>query len=317
MESPFHAGELAVQARAGVLAAARRVGGIIDPELHPRAAPFLAGQRLAVLGAADADGHVWASALAGEPGFLSAPGARTLRIAASPGAGDPLAVALGAGKPLDAGVLVIDLETRRRLRVNGLAEPSGGGVVLHVRETYWNCPKYIQLRAAVPPLSAASAGSGAGDDGTVRSAGLTDGQRAWIAAADTFFIATANPAGGADASHRGGEPGFVVPSRGDDGEDVLLFPDYSGNTMFNTLGNLAVSPAAGLLFIDFERGATLQLTGFAEVLWEPRDYAAFPGAERAVRFRVAQVVERARAVTPRWHLVEPSPFNPPAPAPAG
>ena len=96
-------------------------------------------------------------------------------------------------------------------------------------------------------------------------------------------------------------------------------PDYPGNNMFNTFGNLAVNPAAGLLFVDFERGATLQLTGTADVLWEREHLAAFPGAERAVRFRVAEALERPHATTLRWRLVERSPFNPPleGPVPAG
>ena len=65
-------------------------------------------------------------------------------------------------------------------------------------------------------------------------------QRAWVAAADTFFIASAAPGGGADASHRGGNPGFV---RVRDAA-TLEWPDYSGNTMFNTLGNITADTPA-------------------------------------------------------------------------
>ena len=70
-------------------------------------------------------------------------------------------------------------------------------------------------------------------------------------------MATANPAGHLDASHRGGHPGFVRV--GDDGR--LWIPDYPGNSMFMTLGNLALYPAAGLLFLDFAGGQALQVTG--------------------------------------------------------
>jgi predicted pyridoxine 5'-phosphate oxidase superfamily flavin-nucleotide-binding protein len=122
-------------------------------------------------------------------------------------------------------------------------------------------------------------------------------QGAAIAAADTFFIASWHPAGGADASHRGGRPGFVEVRD----ERTLEFPDYPGNNMFNTLGNLAGHPRAGLLFADFERGDLLQLTGRARVL-----------GEHAVRIRID--VEEVRA-TPagtslRFELVESSPSNP-------
>ncbi|HET7234791.1 MAG TPA: pyridoxamine 5'-phosphate oxidase family protein [Longimicrobium sp.] len=318
MASPYHPGEIAVQTRAGVLTAALRLGGIIAPQLPPRAGQFLATQRLAVLGATGAEGRVWASALAGEPGFLRMVDETILHIAATPAAGDPLAAvfahAAALAEPLDVGVLVIDPATRRRLRVNGLAWPApGGGVRVNVRQAYWNCPKYIQQRTPAPRPSLPAAAMESGEPR--RGASLSDRQRGWVASADTFFIATAHPAGGTDASHRGGEPGFVRLERGVEGQDVLVFPDYPGNNMFNTLGNLAENPAAGLLFLDFERGATLQLTGTAQVLWERGEYADFPGAERAVRFRVAEVVELPHDTTPRWHLEDRSPFNPPPPAP--
>ncbi|HEY0779797.1 MAG TPA: hypothetical protein VGD56_17650, partial [Gemmatirosa sp.] len=80
-------------------------------------------------------------------------------------------------------------------------------------------------------------------------------------------------------------------------------------------GNLAVNSAAGLLFVDFERGAALQLTGAADVRWDRAEFAVLPGAERAVRFRVAGVVELPSATPLRWRLVERSPFNPPLPEP--
>ncbi|CAA9380117.1 MAG: probable iron-sulfur binding protein YPO1417, partial [uncultured Gemmatimonadetes bacterium] len=78
-------------------------------------------------------------------------------------------------------------------------------------------------------------------------------------------------------------------------------------------GNLAVNPRAGLLFIDFDQGATLQLSGSAEVLWDRADFAAFPGAHRAVRFRVSDVVELPHGTRLHWRLIQRSPFNPPAP----
>ena len=317
MTTPYHPGELAVQARAGVLGAAARVGGIISPAVPASADAFLARQPFAVIGAADAAGRVWASLLSGGLGLLRAPDPHTLHVADRLTPKDPLAAALaGAAAPAggaDVGVLVIDLATRRRLRVNGAAEPSAdGGLLVRVRQAYWICPKYIQQRALVPP-PAGTTDLWAEAAAAPQAATLTDAQRDWVTCADTFFIASARPAGGADASHRGGEPGFVQLARGAAGEDVLEFPDYPGNNMFNTFGNLAVHPAAGLLFVDFARGATLQLTGTAEVLWERAQYAAWPGGERAVRFRVDAVLERPHGTALRWRLVERSPFNPPTP----
>jgi uncharacterized protein len=74
--------------------------------------------------------------------------------------------------------------------------------------------------------------------------------------------------------------------------------------MFKTLGNLTVEPRAGLLFVDWESGATLQLTGRADVVWDD--------TERRVEFAIDEVRERVRAMPARWHLIEPSRLNPPA-----
>jgi len=141
----------------------------------------------------------------------------------------------------------------------------------------------------------------------VRESGaLDDSQREWIRAADTFFIATRSREAGADASHRGGEPGFVDVVDG----SRLAWPDYSGNRMFQTLGNLATDASAGLVFIDFEAGRTLQLTGRAVVDWEAGRAAGYPGAERVVDFAITRVAETRGRYELRRRLVERSPFNP-------
>jgi predicted pyridoxine 5'-phosphate oxidase superfamily flavin-nucleotide-binding protein len=129
---------------------------------------------------------------------------------------------------------------------------------------------------------------------------LDERGRALVAAADTLFIASLHPQRGADASHRGGRPGFVQVAP--DGAS-LRFPDYPGNRMFQTLGNITVQPRAGLLFVDWETGAAVQLTGRAEVVWE--------GEARHVEFAVDEVRERERAMPARWQLIEPSRLNPP------
>ena len=80
--------------------------------------------------------------------------------------------------------------------------------------------------------------------------------------------------------------------------------------MFNTLGNLAVNPRSGLLFIDFERGHTLQLTGRAEIIWDADRTAEFVGAERLVAFEIDRVLAIANANSRHWQFVEYSPANP-------
>jgi hypothetical protein len=121
----------------------------------------------------------------------------------------------------------------------------------------------------------------------VRGSQLSESQQQQISRADTFFIATDNPDRGADVSHKGGNPGFVRvvdPQR-------IAFPDYNGNSMFNTLGNLTVNPHAGLLFIDFDTGRTLQLSGRASIDWSPERIRNFAGAERVVDFELEQIID--------------------------
>jgi uncharacterized protein len=259
MSGAYHEGEIAVQERAGVRETARKVGGIIGNAMPPVAAAFIEEQRFAVAGFADGEGRVWASLLVGEPGFLHSDTESTLTVERLPPASDPLTARLQEvedGLPL--GLLVIYLRDRKRMRANGTAYPRANGFDLHLSEVYSNCPKYIQSRE----ISTEDRIEGTAvivSRGTV----LTDEQRAFVSQADTLFIATRHPQRGVDASHRGGMPGFVRILD----ERTLVFPDYAGNRMFNTLGNLQVEPAAGLLFVDWATGATLQLTGDAQTLW--------------------------------------------------
>jgi uncharacterized protein len=292
---PFHDGERQVQRQVGVARAAEALGGMVSRSVTPAVARFLRTQRLAVAATLDGGGRPWASLLTGDAGFIQAVDDRLLLLAARPDESDPLNANL-RDRP-ELGLLVIDPRTRQRIRANGRGRLSPQGLFLRTDQVYGNCPKYIQKRRIVAEVEP-------GPAAVVRTPALDARQRSWIAGADTFFIASFDAEGGPDASHRGGRPGFV---RVLDAQR-LAFPDYPGNNMFNTLGNLARHPRAGLLFVDFTAGAVLQLTGRTEVLFAP---------ERAVTFEIEDVVERRGASALRWELVEPSPSNPrPAVMPA-
>ena len=98
--------------------------------------------------------------------------------------------------------------------------------------------------------------------------------------------------GGVDVSHRGGPVGFArldqVASAARGPHTTLTIPDYVGNFMFNTLGNILLQPRVGLLFVDFQTGATLHLAGHAEVLLDSPEIARFEGAQRLVKVRVTR-----------------------------
>src|SRR5262249_17942352 len=133
-----------------------------------------------------------------------------------------------------------------------------------------------------------------------RGTALTCEQQAVIEQADTFFIASVHDGTGADASHRGGQPGFVrvLDPR------TLRVPDYAGNNMFQTLGNIAADPRVGLLFVDFDTGMTLQLTGRARILWHREEFADLTGAERALDLQIDAVVEIAAHGPLGWRFLE-------------
>jgi predicted pyridoxine 5'-phosphate oxidase superfamily flavin-nucleotide-binding protein len=295
----FHEGERAVQTRAGVEAESRRLGRGISREIPEGAGGFLEAQRIAVLAGVDKTGRVWASLVTGNPGFITAPSSRTLRLAAELPDADPLGQALSTDAAL--GVLVLDPERRRRLRVNGRVTDTRPGVIeIRAEEVFGNCPKYIQARA--PEGDAWAQRAGAVQHGNA----LTSSQRLAIERADTFFIASVHAGTGTDASHRGGQPGFVRVL----GERKLRVPDYAGNNMFQTLGNIAADPRVGLLFVDFDTGTTLQLSGRARILWERHEFGELMGAERALEVEIDEIVEIAGQGPLGWRFLEYSPFNP-------
>jgi predicted pyridoxine 5'-phosphate oxidase superfamily flavin-nucleotide-binding protein len=308
MSEVFHAGEIEVQRRAGVERMASRVGNSIHAAVPPVAEEFLAARRWVVLATTDDTERPWASVLSGSPGFvrvlnggMDGSGAThppALALRATPASGDPLAANLSSTEFV--GLLAIDLATRRRMRVNArLTSHGDGAIVLRADQIYSNCPQYIQRRRE----SAGARQQGA--PGVRHANALSASQRDWIAASDTFFIATVNPGEGADASHRGGPPGFVRVLG-----DRLVWPDYQGNMMFNTLGNITVFPKAGLLFPDFATGSTLQVTGVASIDWDAGRAAAVPGAQRLVELTVEEVVEIRGAMPDRLELVDYSPHLP-------
>jgi len=230
---------------------------------------------------ADADGWPLATLVQGPPGFASAPDPARLDVAALPSTDDPVRAHLLAGAP--AGMLGIDLGTRRRNRLNGIVARTGaGGFAVDVVQSFGNCPRYIHVRTLVPVARTPG-------PATAFGAELPPRARALLAAASTLFVASASGAdasagaGGLDISHRGGPAGFARL----DG-DVLTVPDYAGNRYFNTLGNFLAEPRAAIVVADFATGDVLQLQGVVTVDWEAGAPEQVPPVERAWRFRIVR-----------------------------
>jgi len=296
----YHRGELEVQVRAGVQNDGTRMLKAVRATLPPIARAFLSEQRMIVAGTTVVDGYVWASVLTGEPGFLRTVDEQTLEIRAVPHPGDPLFSNLGVGETA-IGLIAIDFSTRRRVRINGRAQNQDGSILVHLEQVYSNCSQYIQTRSLLLPDATSDGRQNAESPGSqaIYSTELSAGQWSLIEKADTFFIASSHSVGGNDASHRGGLPGFISIKNA----TKLVFPDYAGNKMFQTLGNISADSHAGLLFLDFEHGGTLQLSGEARIIWDQEQVAAFVGAERLVEFVIDRVIETPGAYPLRWHLM--------------
>ena len=291
--SVYHQGELAVQHRLGQNDIAARLGRMVGDTVPDVAADFLAAQPMIVLAAADDTGRMWVSQLTGEPGFVHVLGDHQIAVNAIPAVGDPLHDSLSGG-PNKVGMIAIQPQTRRRMRINGHSAPTSAGLLIDPDQVYSNCPKYISRRNI----------TGGGESGTPtrhRTGALDAHAEQIIAAADTFFVGSADTEGNADASHRGGNPGFLQvlsPTR-------VRWPDYRGNSMFMTLGNISVNPRAALLIYDWTSGDTLQLTGTAQIIW-----AGTPGAQCAVEFEITEVIASTGGSPLRWSEPELSPANP-------
>lgn len=302
--SAWHAGEIALQRSAGLTDKLEARGRLLRDHLIDQHRAFYPQLPFIVAGTVDRSGDAWATILAGQPGFLQSPDPATLRIAAPREPNDPADAGMNDGDAI--GLLGIELHTRRRNRLNGRVRRTDDAAFdVAVEQSFGNCPQYIQVRDfkfTHDPAVAATAAPR-----LLHS--LDERARAMITGADTFFVASyvdrADAGRQVDASHRGGKPGFV--RIGTDG--VLTIPDFSGNRFFNTLGNIHANPKAGLLFVDFETGDLLQLSGDAEIILESPEIAAFEGAERLWRFTPRRIVYRRAALALRWSF-QPEGWSP-------
>jgi hypothetical protein len=296
----FHEGEIAVQERAGERSVALRNGRGIAQVIMPEALPFLAQQRLIAISTCDAHGAVWVAVWFGPAGFIASDDGRRVTVARTAWE-DPVSTGMRAHGSV--GILAIELATRKRLRINGVVESiERDRIEIDVREAFGNCPKYIQRRIAQdagPLVPSAPVASGRTLD-AVRCAA--------IASADTLFVGSVHPERGADASHRGGAPGFVRVS----GEASLRIPDYRGNGMFQTLGNFATDARASIAVADFDRARVLSMTGTATLAFDGED-PAHPtgGTGRYWDFQLEEWREVSMPAGLHYQLIDAWRFNPP------
>ncbi len=294
--NPFHAGERAAQKRAGVGDVARWASGFVRDYMPEQHREFHTSLPFLIIAGGDSAGRTWVTLIEGDDGFIRSPDPRRLTLQTVLGRDDPLAPRLAEGG--DIGAIGIELATRRRNRFSGYIRPEAGGYIIDMRQTFGNCPQYIHERAwtRVPRSTTPVA---------AHAQRLSAAQIARIQQADTLFIGSGHQgeagaaSNGYDASHRGGAAGFVQVI----GPTRLQIPDYSGNNFFNTIGNILSNPNVGLLFVDFETGGLLHISGRAQIDWSPEN-AHDPDARRLITVEIDRVIDRPGALSLRWEKLD-------------
>ncbi len=302
----FHNGELELQKHTGMREKIDRLAQRLMLDYMPdEHRSFFEGLEYILMGIVDESGHPKACILTGKTGFISSPNAKTLVITTGKRSINSVFSGLCMGQPV--GVLGIDFSNRRRNRMHGrVSAMDDNSITISVVQSYGNCPKYISLRE-VSRRKAQHEKSA-----VFEHIELDNEDSELIARADTFFIASymqdasGAPYEGADISHRGGRPGFVLV----DNPSQITIPDYTGNFLFNTLGNLLLHPRAGLLFLNFQTGDQLHIDGETLVINDAAIVTRFPGAQRLLQVKIQRVSRQNGATSLRWHLVEASPFSP-------
>ena len=245
MDSIFHNGQLAVQKITGEEAIAKGRIHMIKDAIHPRSVSFIEHQILAFLGSEDSNGALWLSLLIGERGFISIPSVQEITI--------DLSKVISTKEDIffknittnpTVGLLFHEAQRRARYRAWGIARRENDQLHFAIKMGYPSCPKHIQREVIELPKSTEV-------ETTKYQKGTLLGEFAheWIRNAHTFFITTQTKKGDIESSHRGGNPGFIEIL--DNG--LLRVPDYLGNSIYSTLGNIYENPKAALLFVDYKK----------------------------------------------------------------
>ena len=305
--NPFHAGEIAAQQKAGTAGVATELAVSMTDSLNfaSNHDAFLAAQSFAVLTTVNVKANdVWISPLFGNPGDIHAVSEKEIAISKQCIPPGDVAQSVTAATPVS--LLGIDLNKRVRHRINGEAgdqtDAANANIQFAVKEYSPNCPKYINRRELIrnpdhpDPINI--------DADRQERSHLTESDQAFIESMDTLWIGTYAPGGGADANHRGGKSGFVRVTS----PSTIEWPEYRGNGMFYTSGNLESYNRAGVLLVDFDNGSIIQMTGTAVVDWEHG--GQYEGATRVMKFTIEKLVRIDNVTSHRWARLDFSPYNP-------
>lgn len=304
MDEIYHEGQLAVQKITGEEEIAQRRIPTVRSSLHPRSIPFIEHQVLAFLGTEDSDGEIWLSLLVGERGFISVPSPQEIKfdLGKITSSREDIFFKNIATEPT-VGLLFHEAAKRARYRAWGTVSEVDGYLSFNIKMGYPSCPKHIQRETIEVPENPKEI-LPRSESGTT----LGTLEKDWIVGAHTFFISTQTKKGDIESSHRGGEPGFIEILE----DGTLRVPDYLGNSMYSTLGNIYQNPKAALLFVDYEKGGTLQLTGLAKLQFDQNSEADFHKSGETGRFWTFQTKRWIRTIDHHQvtaEFIDFSPFN--------
>ncbi len=304
----FHEGEAKLQAESGVDTVAFDAGveQPFQPELNESEVRFVGSRTFAIAASLDTDGRPWASPLFGNAGeLLNVRDLNNVGVRPRPIEGDPLYENVAATGEL--GILYFDPSLRRRAKSLGKGTIEADGTIEYrMHRNFGLCNKYIFKRAHDSTSPTPSPPGAVSAVGSV----LSPDDRSQLEATDTAFLASHSDFNGTDATHRGGPPGFISVID----NNTLSLPDYPGNGMFQTLGNLMLNDRISLMSVDFTTGRTLQTTGRGSVHESPVDDAY---SKRTLRIAVEEV-RSSWADIGTWTDIEafelrPDLFNPATP----
>lgn len=135
---------------------------------------------------------------------------------------------------------------------------------------------------------------------------FTEADRDFIQARDMFFLATVDQKGQPTCSYKGGDPGFVTVVDA----VTLAFPNYDGNGMYLSMGNVSQTGRVGLLFIDFEQQRRMRVEGHAQLDFDPHVMARYPECQFVVRVRATAIYPNCPRYVHHYALIERSAFVP-------
>jgi len=304
MDHTFTNGQLAIQKITKEEHIAKMRIPMVKDTLHERFIPFLEYQILAFPGSQDAQGNLWISLLVGERGFIKAPSIHEITFDISKITSNKNDIFFkNIETNATVGLLFHEAARRARYRAWGNATKKDNLLSFNINMGYPSCPKHIQEEIIQLPENSPTVTSK-----TEKGTTLNGLEKEWIANAHTFFITTQTKKGDIEASHRGGNPGFIeVLENGH-----LRVPDYLGNSMFSTLGNIYENPKAALLFVDYKKGQTLQLSGLATLEFDQHSDNDFHKSGETGRFWTFETKQWIKTLNHHQvinEFLEFSPFN--------